>query len=215
MSDADLALDERDQALWEAIGEGDVDAADLDHGELVAAVEQMAEAFAEHQARVDQEIRKLHNRISDIDRKADGKLANEMSTTLGKYVSMGEDNRREVLGKTDRLAVLIYEHWDDFAETLPNGNRGVSTRRNSTAKYNPSRFKQDLQAAAPEDLLNDDGDIPWANIHPAMMAVATLSGGEPEQQNGRKHITGGVFEFHEHRVPDNTADRVYKVLIET
>ena len=215
MSDAKPAHGERDQALWEAIGDGDVDAADLSRDELLIAVEQLAEAFAEYRAETNQELAKLHNRISDAERKADGNLASERSTTLGKYASMDEENRRELLGTTDRLAVAIYDHWDELAENLPNGARGVSTRRNSTRKYNPSRIKCELEERVPTDLLNRDGELPWVSIHRAMMAVASLSGGEPEQRNGRKHITGGLFEFHEHRSPDNTQAREYKVLVET
>lgn len=215
VSDTKVGLDDEDRALWKAIGAGAVDASELSKDELVLAVEQMADQLAEHQEWARKEVAKLHNRVTDAERKADGKLAQERSTTLGKYVAMGEQNRCDVLGKADRLAVLIYEHWEDLAEELPNGALGVSTRRNSTAKYNPSRFKRDLEARAPDDLLNSKGSIPWASIHRAMMAVADLSGGEPEQRNGRKHIAGGVFEYHEHRVPDNTADRQYKVLVES
>lgn len=215
MSDAEPVLDDRDTAVWEAIGGGDVDAAELPRDELVRVVEQMAADFIEYRTRTNQELAKLHNRISDIGRKADGNLVDERSTTLGKYVSMGEENRRELLGKTDRLAVQIYDNWDAFAEELPNGKRGVSTRRNSTRKYNPSKFKRQLEDHVSADLLNRDGELPWSQVHRAMMAVARLSGGEPEHRDGRKHIKGGVFEYHEHRVPDNTADRTYKVLVET
>lgn len=215
MSDARPVLAEPDRVLWEAIGDGDVDAADLSRDELVVAVEQLTEAFTEYRAETNRELAKLHNRITDIDRKADGNLVSERSTTLGKYASMGEESRRELLGTTDRLAVAIYEHWDEMVENFPNGERGVSTRRNSTRKYNPSRIKRELEERVPTDLLNRDGELPWVSIHRAMMAVASLSGGEPEHRHGRKHITGGLFEFHEHRSPDNTQAREYKVLVET
>jgi len=215
VSDAEPFPGERDQSLSEAIGGGDVDAEELSRDELLEAVEQLAESFAEYRADTNRELAKLHNRISDVGRKADGNLAVERSTTIGKYASMDEENRRDLLGTTDRLAVAIYEHWDEMAEDLPAGQRGVSTRRNSTMKYNPSRFKRELEERVPTDLLNRDGALPWVSIHRAMMALASLSGGEPEHRNGRKHITGGLFEFHEHRAPDNTKDRHYKVLVET
>lgn len=81
MSDAEPVLDDRDTAVWEAIGGGDIDAADLSRDELVRIVEQMAADFIAYRTRTNREHTKLHNRISDIGRKADGKLVSETPPT--------------------------------------------------------------------------------------------------------------------------------------
>lgn len=121
MNDDDGILEDRDQAVWETIGACDGNVAELSPKELLTAFDQFAESSVEYQAQNEREHAKLYNRISDVERKADGNFVDERSNTLGKYASMDEENRRELLGTKERLAAAIYEHWDELVESLPHG----------------------------------------------------------------------------------------------
>lgn len=135
----------------------------------------------------------------------DGLKIDENSSTLEKYAGIPKDQRDNLLGATDRRAVVIYEHWDDIAEMTAKG-WALSTRRSSMKKNAPSKIKTELNKILDEDLA-------WTQIYRAMKAVAELSGSEKSTDNaGRVHFTGGKFEYHERMTPDN--EDTYKVLVE-
>lgn len=195
-SDNGQLLDESDRQVWAAIG-GDDAAFDL------AAEPSNVDLLSE----LLEEFRALQTRVSQLERDLYGDGSSPAAlTALQQYARLPETERDTCLGASERRAVVIYEHWDELADSLPNGSAGVSTKRDSTLKHNPSRFKIDL-----EHLLGED--LAWEQVYRAMKAVATLSGGEPEpDQYGRTHIVGGLYEFHERTSPDNTDRTTYRVL---
>jgi len=209
-----MSSDDRDAAVWEAIG-GDPAKIEEDGKAVGGVPDEPPEWFVSFL----QEFRRLQRRVSELEQGENGReKVNPNLTTLQKYAKMDSALRADTLGKTDRIAVAIYQNWVDLQEKLgdaENRRYGVSTRRNSTKKNNPSQFRIDLENIVDDELLDDKGRLSWAIIHDAMMAVATLSGGAPEHDEyGRKHITGGLFEYHEKPTP-GTGDTLYKVLYET
>jgi hypothetical protein len=126
-------------------------------------------------------------------------------STLDRYASIPENQRKDLLGATDRRAVVIYENWDDIAERTTKG-WALSTRRSSIKKNAPSKIRTGLNKIL-------ENELAWAQIYRAMKAVAELSGSEQStDEAGRIHLTGGDFEYHERVTPDN--EEAYKVLVE-
>lgn len=175
--------------------------------ELASLVDQHAETIAQQNQRIEQQNQKLRNlaqTINTLRQDLDGEVSTAGTSQLEKYASMPEQVREDTLGPSDQRAVAIYTHWDDLAERTQAGYC-VSTRRNSTMKNNPAKFRVQL-----ENVLGDD--LRWVEVYRAMKAVAKLSGGEPEpDQYDRLHITGGDFEYHERATPDGSD--TYKVLV--
>lgn len=126
-------------------------------------------------------------------------------STLERYANIPENQRRDLLGATDRRAVRIYENWQDIAERVEKG-WALSTRRSSIKKNAPSKVRTELNKIL-------DDELAWSQIYRAMKAVAKLSGSELLiDEADRTHLTGGDFEYHERVTPDN--EDTYKVLVE-
>ncbi|WP_154552956.1 hypothetical protein [Halorhabdus sp. CBA1104] len=145
------------------------------------------------------------DKLSGVLKNVDGSSVGDSDSTLERYASIPEDQRKDLLGATDRRAVVIYENWDDIAERATKG-WALSTRRSSVKKNAPSKIRTELNKIL-------DDELAWAQIYRAMKAVAELSGSEQSIDEGNRiHLTGGDFEYHERVTPDN--EETYKVLVE-
>ena len=128
-------------------------------------------------------------------------------TLLEKYASMSDEEREETLGPTTQRAVEIFQNWEDWRDTTPNGQ--VISTKMRRGRYDRLALKVDLQNAREKELHN-------AEVYRAMKEVARLSVTDNDEveavtdTSGREHITGGAFEFHEKPNPDNSSD--YKIL---
>lgn len=130
-------------------------------------------------------------------------------TTLEKYQRMSEAERADLLGPSDRRAVLIFENWSNWATAVDAGQL-ISTNL-TRGKNGRTAISADLQTATGDHLAANE-------IYRAMKAVATLSGSrddveETTDEYGRDHIYGGAFEYHDKVNSDASGtDRKYKVL---
>lgn len=148
---------------------------------------------------------KRMNKLSGALKNVDESSVEDNDSTLDRYANIPEDQRKDLLGATDRRAVVIYENWDDIAERATKG-WALSTRRSSIKKNAPSKIRTELNKIL-------DDELAWAQIYRAMKAVAKLSGSEQSvDEANRIHLTGGDFEYHERVTPDN--EDTYKVLVE-
>jgi len=152
-------------------------------------------------------------RINELSAAVDGDSNITGTTTLEKYASMDSEEREEVLGVRQRRAVHIYLNWQDLSEKLGKGF-GVTTKRNSVKRHQPSRFRLEYIDVLPDDLLNDDGRLEWTQIKRAMQEMASLSGGKDDPEARRKKIVQGEFVYEVRTTPDNTNSTTYHVLWE-
>jgi hypothetical protein len=178
----------------------ELNAVEESSGELAARVSEL-EATVERQR---EQIQTLFEKLHAIEH-GDGRgdVASSL-VVLEKYAEMEPREREECLGSSDRRAVVLFEHWWDIAKQAGNGNYVVTTHRNSTKKHNPAQVKIDLEQAAGEDLR-------WEQVYRSMRHIAKLSAASPQDDvesvtdgYGRKHITGGAFEYHEKATPDGS-----------
>lgn len=136
----------------------------------------------------------------------------ENLTILEKYGRMSVEERETVLeGNPSKLrAVEIFHNWNDWSQAgaIDPSEQLISTLH-TRGQYNKLAVKVDLQNATDEDLQNIE-------VYRAMKQVAKLSVVDPDDvetvtdQNGREHITGGAFEYHEKVNADNS--KKFKVL---
>jgi len=178
----------------------ELNAAEESPGELAARVSDL-EATVERQR---EQIQTLFEKLHAIEDGAGGRDVELSLTVLEKYAEMDPGEREACLGPSDRRAVVLLEQWWDIAKQAGNGNYVLTTIRNSTKKHNPAQVKIDLEQAAGEDLR-------WEQVYRAMRHLAKLSAASPQDevesvtdQYGRKHITGGAFEYHEKTTPDGS-----------
>lgn len=136
----------------------------------------------------------------------------EHLTILEKYSRMSEAEREDLLdgSPSKQRAVLIFQNWTDWARNVDAG--WLINTNHTRGKHGKSGIKIDLEQATGEDLQANE-------VYRAMRMVAKLSAQEREDvdvvtdQYGRKHITGGAFEYHEKVNPDATGQsRKFKVL---
>jgi len=133
-------------------------------------------------------------------------------TIIEKYSKMSPEERADLLANssTKQRAVLIYQHWADWAREVDAGWL-ISTNFTRGA-HGKTAIKIDLEQATGDDLQSTE-------VYRAMRMVAKLSAQERDDVEvltdtaGRKHITGGAFEYHEMVNPDtNGTSRKFKVL---
>jgi len=164
-------------------------------------VESTSKSWLQARFHAEQRMDKLSVALKNVDESS----VEDNDSTLERYASIPEDQRKDLLGATDRRAVVIYENWDDIAERATKG-WALSTRRSSGKKNAPSKIRTELNKIL-------DDELAWAQIYRAMKAVAELSGSEQSIDEGNRiHLTGGGFEYHERVTPDN--EDTYKVLVE-
>lgn len=131
------------------------------------------------------------------------------TTIIESYAEMGEEERQDLVGVSDRRAAVLFNHWWDMAKQAGNGNYVITTHRNSTLKNNPAQVKIDLEKYTGEDLH-------WEEVYRAMRHLAKKSVDDTDNividtdGAGRKHILGGAFEYHERATPDGSD--TYKVV---
>lgn len=215
---------ERDRALREQLqAEADprstdeqIDALRERNRELEAEVQELR---SELETATDT-IQGLAGRVNDLAARVDGNddpRANgyyEHLTILEKYHEMSEEERADLLeGSTAKLRALeIFENWTDWAMcgTRDQSEWFISTNQTRGA-YGKMALKIDLEQATGEDLQN-------VEVYRAMRMVAKLSAKDRDDvdvttdEYGRKHITGGAFEFHEKVNPDDSGDGRFKML---
>ncbi|TSD15088.1 hypothetical protein DP107_04335 [Haloglomus irregulare] len=204
----DGALSDRDTAVMDsAMGQPDGKDEVAALRERVAELEVELDAERDTNQQLRQDLANVANRVSDLEAAVEGGDQITGSTQLERYSSLDGD-LEEKLSASERRAVAIYELWPELSMEDGEGRWYVDTKRNSTAKYQPNRTKRKLE----QDL---DEDLHWEQVYRAMKRLAELSGGEAAvDQHGRKHVTGGEWEYHEKTSPDNTDHTTYKLLVE-
>lgn len=162
----------------------------------------------------------LFSEINDLKARLDGQdptdpRANnyyEDLTILEKYAEMTQEEREELLsGNTSKLrAVMIFENWRSWAKRVDAG--WLINTNHTRGSYGKSGIKIDLEEETGEDLQSNE-------VYRAMRMVAKLSAKDTDDVEvltdsyGRKHITGGAFEYHEKVNPDaDGQNRKFKVL---
>ena len=190
-------LSERDKLVFEAASSSG-ESSDL--SEQVAArvdalesvVESMQDDIASLQAEIQKEREQKRELVQTVDRLQDAVERRDDLTgasTLEKYASMDEADRRGLLSTSEQRAVSIYQSWDGLA-WVASEKELLETQARANVKNNPSKMKYRVEKHFNELLRVND-------IYRALKAVARLSGGEEEtDRNGRTHITGGDFEYH-------------------
>lgn len=160
--------------------------------------------------RQQQQIKDLFAMVNKLQDAADGRSkALDGLTLVEKYAKMEPAEREELIGAAERRAVVLFENWWDISKQAGNGRYVITTHRNSTKKNNPSQVKIDLESFSGEDLK-------WEQVYRAMRALAKLSATDRDEiatetsEYGRKHITGGAFDYEERATPDGSD--TYKIV---
>lgn len=203
-------LTEDDRALLDHLDE-EIDDAD-DVAEVKEVAREIREKFARHRAEFRQFQAKTERRLDALEQRQSD-TADEDAPELVRYAQFSEEQREDVLTTRQRIAVTLYEEWNEIAWTLGGGSNyagtknnqriGVDTKTTANAKYNPGKLKHELRRSLGEDLDSNQ-------VYRGMKALADLSGGEEYvDEDGRLHITGGWFVYHEKPTADgNDTKRV-------
>lgn len=206
---------DRDDAVREYLdAQRDEDTADADKEAQIAQLrDENAELRAEVQDLRDElhgwesTVKELSSRVNELGGKIDGDdpsdpRANgyyEDLSRLEKYAEMPDEERADLLnGSTAKQrAVLIFENWSDWSQAgaRDSSERFISTNR-TRGQHGKTAIKIDLEQETGEDLQSND-------VYRAMRMVAKLATADRDDvdvvtdEYGRKHITGGAFEYHE------------------
>lgn len=191
----------------------EVDPSDLSRNELADRTERLEEEIRELREDLYETKKTLFAKINQIeDRLEDGGGAMDHPshlTVLEKYQRLPTEERERLLSASKRRAVLIFEHWRDWAEHV-NAGWLITTRQSRDRRNGKSNIKADLKASTGEDLRSIE-------VYRAMKMVAKLSAKDPDREvdhtvdeYDREHVTGGAFEYHDKVRRD--ADRSFKVL---
>lgn len=191
----------------------DIDVSSLSRDELIRRTERLEEEVADLQEELAETKSALFTKINQIEDRLDGDRSGNQDldnlTILEKYQRMPPGERERLLSASQRRAVVIFEHWRDWAEDVKAGWL-ITTRQSRDRRHGKSNIKADLKAATGEDLSS-------VEVYRAMKMVAKLSAEDPDQEAehivdeyDREHIDGGAFEYHDKVHSD--ANRTFKVL---
>lgn len=213
-------LTDRDREVLDHIGgevpddhdaQEQIEALRKENRELAAEVQDLRDELTATKKTLFSELNKVRDELNGQD-PTDPRSSPRYAdlTTLEKYARMSEEERDDLLGSSDQRAVLIFENWSDWSRTVDAGE--LINTNHTRGKHGKTAISVDLQTATGEDLQANE-------VYRAMKAVAKLSASDPDDiehltdTNGREHVTGGAFEYHEKVNPDaNGQKRKFKIL---
>lgn len=213
-------LTDRDREVLDHIGgetpddhdaQEQIEALRKENRELAAEVQDLRDELTATKKTLFSELNKVRDELNGQD-PTDPRSSPRYDslTTLEKYARMSEEERDDLLGSSDQRAVLIFENWSDWSRTVDAGE--LINTNHTRGKHGKTAISVDLQTATGEDLQANE-------VYRAMKAVAKLSASDPDDiehltdTNGREHVTGGAFEYHEKVNPDaNGQKRKFKIL---
>jgi len=225
MSDANGALSERDRQVLEASG-GGLESEVVDGEDAEEGVEYVRrDEFDELRDLVEttrREMAKLRGRVTEIEESADsGVSVSDDAPLIEKYRQMLENGDMDVFDNqpTLRRAVEIHQQWHDWKQSLGTSDswsQGISTSTRSNRRYKPMQIKVDLEGST-----IPSGDLEAKEVHRAMKMLAKKSGQDEDDiqihndDGSRKHITGGIYEYHQRTSPDHTKSDIKHVVVRT
>lgn len=208
-------LSERDQAVIELIendSDGELDAEDYRETiqSLTDRMDEMETEVATLRTKVDTVTNRLFSRVDDLESQVDATGDDDVPPIVRK-ARMTPEEREDNLSKSEHLAVLLHEFWDEIrwemgaTGTDIHGNDldtkfGVDTKSKANAKYSPSKLKYRLKEYANHDLHS-------MQVYRALQRLAKDSGGSEYTKNGRVEIRGGTYEYREVATPDGKDTR--------
>lgn len=181
--------------------------------ELKAEVQDLRDELTATKQTLFSQLNELQEKVNGQD-PTDPRANNfyEDLTILEKYARMSEEERADLLdgSPSKQRAVLIFQNWTDWARNVDAG--WLINTNHTRGAHGKSGIKIDLEQATGEDLQANE-------VYRAMRMVAKLSAQEKDEVDivtddyGRKHISGGAFEYHEKVNPDAQGQkRKFKVL---
>ena len=153
MSSGEVFTNE-DKALLQQLDE-QIEAADsLEEMEQVAR--QLQDQFIDLQTEFRRFQHEVEDRFDKIERQLeDNREPSDDAHPIDHLSRMPADEREELLGTSDVIALTLHEHWEEIAWKLgdaENRRIGVDTKTKANAKYNPSRLKHRLKQQLDHDL---------------------------------------------------------------